>query len=263
MRNAIIVTAIAGVLAACSPEPTVPQPSSSSSTATASATSDTHKLETQAMAAHPGYARRDGVVLTLVQNGKDAVRLDDGSSKGCDAMDDCAGWTFRGVEHLLSTAGLDPNALVARDAGGERTRYTFIGSDPGLTWFYAWPSVSPSGQYIVSATDSGALVVYDWSTPFPHTMYDFGPDCTFLNWTSDSQAQARCAYPGGKATLATLALYGDVWRLSDTQEIDPAAGDIQPVEGSKLKKRVVIVHGAPSKAADEGELKTLGYQRLR
>lgn len=256
IRYAPILAAILA-LSACSP----PTSEHANSSAASKVATDDRTLEAQAMAAHPGYARRDGGVLTLILNGKDAVRLSDGS-QGCGAMDDCPGWTFRGVEHLQSTTGLDPYALVAHDAGGERTRYTFIGTDPGLTWFDGWPAVSPTGQYIVSANPGGSLVLVDWSTPYPHTTYDFGSDCTFMSWTSDREAQARCTYPGGKATTATLALYNQVWRLSDDQEIDADAADIQPVEGSKLKKRVAIVKGQPGQAASETDLKAEGFERL-
>ncbi len=261
MRNRILVIVSCLALAACSPQaPSAPEtPTSAVST---SPVSDTHKLEAQAMAAHPGYARRDGGVLTLIFNGKDAVRLDDGNAKGCASMDDCAGWTFRGVEPLQSATGLDSHALVARDDGGESTRYAFIGTEPDLTWFASWPAVSPSGQYIASASDDGSLILTDWATAYPHTVYDFGPDCRFIAWTSDREAQVRCTYPGGRATLAVLALYNDVWRLGDTQEIDPAAADIQPVEGTKLKKRVLIAKARQGQTSDAAALKAECFERL-
>ena len=214
------------------------------------------------MAARPGFARRDGDALILTRNGRDAVRLSDGNARGCGAMDDCAGWTFRGVANLQSAGGLDPTAIVARYDSGDHTRYLLVGGDPDPTWFDGFPAASPTGQYIVSVSSSGAMVLTDWATPYPHTMYDFGPDCTFLKWTSDREGQARCSYPGGKATMATLALYSDTWRLGDDQEIDPGADDIQPVEDSHLKKRVKLVKGAPGTAADDGELRTLGFERL-
>ncbi len=257
IRRALLLAVILA-LSACAP----PASQDATSSAASKAATDARTLEAQAMTAHPGYARRAGDQLTLIINGKDGVRLSDGNRSGCTAMDDCAGWTFRGVEHLQSLTGIDPSILVAHDAGGERTRYAFISADPVVTWLDGWPSVSPSGQYIVSATASGSLVLYDWSTPSPHTMYDFGPDCAFLKWTSDREAQVRCAYPGGKATRAYIALYGDTWRLSDDQEIDPNAADIAPVPDSGLKKRVALIRGAPGKAADPGELKALGLQRL-
>ena len=258
MRPAFVLAAVLCALSACSPSPSA----SDAGSAASKGPTDARKLETQALAAHPGYARRAGDSLTLIINGKDGVRLDDGNRNGCTAMDDCAGWTFRGVEHLQSLSGIDPSILVAHDAGGERTRYAFVSADPVITWLDGWPSVSPSGQYVVAATANGAMVLYDWSTPSPHTVYDFGPDCTFLKWTSDREGQARCSYPGGKATLAYLALDGDTWRLGDDQEIDPNAADIQPVADSNLKKRATLIKGAPGKAADPAELKALGFERL-
>ncbi len=258
MRTALVLLFC---LTACSPAAAPPSAPVSSSSHAASV-SDTRKLEAEAMAAHPGFARRDGEALVLTRNGKDVARLSDGNSAGCGAMDDCAGWTFRGVDNLQSATGLDPTILVARSDSGDRTRYLLVGGDPDVAWFDGFPAVSPTGQYIVSASASGAMVLTDWATPYPHTMYDFGPDCTFLKWTSDREGQARCTYPGGKATVATLALYDQVWRLGDDQEIDPNAADIQPVEGSHLKLRAQLVKGAPGTGADDSELKTLGFARL-
>lgn len=246
MRRVLLLAAML-ILAGCQrPGPTAHEAATTSASA---APDDAHKLEAQALSAHPGFARRDGDALVISTDGKDRARL-------------TGGWTFRGVEHLQSASGIDTYALVARDMPGGATAYAFVGADPDVTLFDAWPSVSPGGQYIVAANAGGSMTLTDWGTPYPHTVYDFSPDCTFTGWTSDREGQARCTYPEGKATLADIALYNQVWRLSDAEEIDPAAPSAMPVADSHLKKRATLISGAPGQATDAGKLKALGFERL-
>ncbi len=256
-----------------------PEEASSSAFASASDSTDDWSVsfrekdrvqEAKNMAASHGLATRNANTITVQIDGRLIAGFTDTPTSF---------WIFRGTLQLAGKT----YALVSREDEDGWLHFGTVGPEHGVTWFQNWPQISPDGRSIAygsrEATDvEGFFHVVDWSTPYPHEVYDFTAGCSPQKWLSTTSVQLKCDYPSpnGQAVQSIATRLGaGHWQLKDTKEVIAGTegkddfDSLAPVAHSRLKLGIQTAaarHGQPDlTAADpitDEQLRAAGMEWL-
>ncbi|MBW8880584.1 MAG: hypothetical protein JF615_03910 [Asticcacaulis sp.] len=170
---------------------------------------------------HPGFAVRDGDSLTILRDGKPALRLL--AVNPSTGEDDCNAYDIGKVLSVYEPATAKRSELPLISCHQGEFAYRFLASPDGIRWRVPSAEASPDGRRLAVGDNrwdaeggQTRLTLYDW--PSRKVVARFRPSCRALTWQDDTRLTATCVqdlaldHPNQRLIVSAIAFDAKVWK---------------------------------------------------